>query len=391
MVRPYLALFMFELGLNPFQVGCVKGLEPFVILTCSPGWGSIADKHSIRKSLLIICAIGSAVFLPLQLFSPPVNFSATSEFSLANSSDRLKFTTEDAGDSSIEDEVSFDVRHQLFPAASQLTFWTVASLAFLDNIFIAGFLPLLDALTMELVKLYHDTSYGGQRWPGAFAVVVFSPVVGILTDWYQNSGISLGDFYFLQSRYLPSFALFSLLIFISVIPVIMMKDAPSNQSPPSFSRELLIIFRDLHVILSFVLFIVAGACKGIVGTFLFLFLDELNASKLLMSLSLVVTCLIETPCLIYSGKVINKLGYEAVFCLGLFAYAVRMFCYSILVNPVYVLPIEMLHGICYGLLWPSCTEYANHIAPQGMSSTLQALAHAAKAGVGEYKVYTGIP
>lgn len=383
-IRPYLALFMYELGMNPFQVGCLKSLEPLAILVCSPIWGSIADKYQISKILLVVCVIGSAIFLPLQLFVPPVTLFASIE--CAPNHLNTSFTGADGNRSSEVDDIpsiSSEQNKELFPTISQLTFWMMAVLSFLDDFFVAGFLPLLDAHTMQLVSRYPKATYGGQRWTGAFAVIALSPIIGLLTDWFEVSGITLGDFYFLQSTYLPSFVLFSGLIFISVIPVLKLEDVHSLGSPSSFSRELFLIFRDLHVILSFLVFIVAGACKGIVGAFVFIFLDELDATKLLMSLSLVVTCSIETPFLIYSGRIIDKLGYEAVFCLGLFAYAVRLFCYSILVDPLYVLPIEMLHGVCYGLLWPSCTEYANHIAPEGMSATLQSLTHAAKAGVGE--------
>ncbi|KAJ8037789.1 Major facilitator superfamily domain-containing protein 6-B [Holothuria leucospilota] len=381
---------MVDIGLNPFQVGILKCLEPVTIFTTSPIWGSIADKFNVRKGLLILCALGSALCFPLVILVPPVNLLETDEVENTSMRDmQVRNFSDVYGPSGQYLNVSENPglvnreewKPSIFTQASLITFTLIGILTLIDNIFVAGFLPLLDSSTMELCRRYPGTSYGGQRWLGAFAVVVFSPIAGFLFDWFENSDINLGDTYFLHSKYLPSFVLFTILMLVSVIPVCLMEVLPSKASP-SISRELLVLFKDLHIVLTFVLFIVVGMCKGIVVAFLFIYLEELKASSMLMSLSLVITCLAETPCLIASGKVIEKLGYEVVFASGLFAYIVRLLGYSLLENPWMVLLIEPLHGVCYGLIWPCCTEYANHIAPEGMSSTLQSLAHAAKAGVG---------
>lgn len=389
-IRPYLPVFMVDLGLNAFQVGILKCLEPVTIFTTSPIWGSVADRFMVHKGLLILCALGSALFFPLVILVPPVYLLETDIAENNSIIDTEVRTFPDVYGPSgqyvnVSENQGLANREEwsptIFTQASLITFTLVGVLTLIDNIFVAGFLPLLDSSTMELCRRYPDTSYGGQRWLGAFAVVVFSPIVGFLFDWFQDSGIDLGEMYFLHSKYLPSFVLFTILMLVSVIPVCFM-EVLASKSPPSISRELLDLFKDFHIVLTFVVFIVVGICKGIVVAFLFIFLKELNASSMLMSLSLVITCVAETPCLIISGKVIEKLGYEVVFASGLFAYVVRLLGYSLLENPWLVLLIEPLHGICYGLIWPCCTEYANHIAPEGMSATLQSLAHAAKAGVG---------
>lgn len=395
-MKPYLPVFMYEIGLNTVQIGFLRSLEPVTVFTSSPIWGTVADKFSVHKPLMVLCLVGSAISFPLLLFVPPVpeSNSMTNEYpdevqpevnSNITSADRLdqignlSFIMDDGNVTSQQRIVDTSV----FSQTSLLTFLLVALLTTTDNIFNSGFYCLLDATTVDLCKLYPKQCFGRQRSLGALAVAVVSPLVGIVIDSYQTHDFQV-DLYFLQSVFTPSFILYTVILVIALFPVVQIEIANTTIMPTtSFSHEVITLFSDHHVTMTFLVATVAGVCKGINAAYLFLYLEELNASKFLMSLTLVATCLPETVCLIYSGRLIRFLGYEGVFCLGLVAYILRFLGYTLVANPWMILPLETLHGICYGLLWPNCTEYANHVAPAGMSATLQAIMTALKAGIGE--------
>ncbi|XP_071813412.1 multidrug resistance protein MdtG-like isoform X2 [Apostichopus japonicus] len=376
-VRPYVPVFMFELGMNAFQVGILRCLEPLTSFLTSPVWGSIADRFNVHRILMVFTAVGSSLCIPLMLLVPPVDYFEPIFF---NESDwRNQSRVHHVKENPIQ-----GYHDDIFPWFSLTTFCLMALLMFVNNSFIAGFVPLLDANTIQLCKKYPGNSYGGQRWLGAFAVIIFSPIAGLMVDSYASIQASIGydSLYFLQNHYLLSFTMVTLLGLLSIIPLLKM-EMISKSSPESFSNEVREIFKSPDVMMTFILVLIVGSCKGIVGAFLFIFLRDLGASKLLMGTTLIVTCLTEVPCLVWSKKVIDKFGCPAIFCLGLFAYVIRLLGYSVITEPWQVLPIETLHGICYGLLWANCTEYANRIAPDGMAATLQSIMHATKAGVGE--------
>lgn len=57
--------------------------------------------------------------------------------------------------------------------------------------------------------------------------------------------------------------------------------------------------------------------------------------------------------------------------LVLFAFGVRFILYSFLTNAWWVLPIEILQGITYGMFYPTMTSYANVVSLPGTETTVQ--------------------
>lgn len=70
----------------------------------------------------------------------------------------------------------------------------------------------------------------------------------------------------------------------------------------------------------------------------------------------------------------------------LFGYALRFFLYSILTEPWWILPIETLHGITFGMFYATMTTYAKSISPPGAECTVQGLASAMFEGAGNESV-----
>jgi hypothetical protein len=69
------------------------------------------------------------------------------------------------------------------------------------------------------------------------------------------------------------------------------------------------------------------------------------------------------------------------------AYTVRFIGYSFLTNAWFVLPIELLHGLTFGLMWAAATSYGSIITPPGMSGTIQGLISGVHFGFGNYILY----
>lgn len=59
--------------------------------------------------------------------------------------------------------------------------------------------------------------------------------------------------------------------------------------------------------------------------------------------------------------------------LVLFTFGIRLILYSILSNPWWVLPIEFMQGITFGIFYAAMATYANIVAPSGTAATLQVI------------------
>ncbi|KAJ8037724.1 Major facilitator superfamily domain-containing protein 6 [Holothuria leucospilota] len=352
-IKPYLPIFMYELGMNAAQIGILRAIEPVTNFVASPVWGTVADKFNIHKMLMLACVIGSSICISLFVFVPNVtnldeDRHSTEEFlplmptniGVSGSRENLSFTTVSSQTSQKENNPS-----KLFPRDSLLSFILCALITTTENIFDAGFMPLFDSNTMELCRYYPGNTYGGQRAMGALAVGVISPFVGYLFDAYKYI-IDAFSFSLLGNSWVPFFFMYTVVMLLTLIPVSKLKVVPM-QPPESFSKEVIQLFRDRQIFITFLVVVVCGISYGIAGAFLLLFLEELHASRLLMSLTLVMTCAPETICLMFSGRIIKALTYEGVFCLGLFAYAIRFLGYSTIPEKAtwVVLPVESLHGM----------------------------------------------
>lgn len=70
--------------------------------------------------------------------------------------------------------------------------------------------------------------------------------------------------------------------------------------------------------------------------------------------------------------------------LVLFAFGIRFLLYSLLIDPWWCLPIELLNGLTFGTFYATMTSYASIVAPPGTEATIQGLVGAVFEGVGKY-------
>jgi MFS family permease len=106
----------------------------------------------------------------------------------------------------------------------------------------------------------------------------------------------------------------------------------------------------------------------------FLYLDQLGASKHLMSVSVALTCVAEVPVFHFAGALIERLGLAGASSAVLLAFVVRLAAYSTMsLWPTLwlILAVEPLHGVTFGLAWATGTAFAKAEAPPGLEATMQ--------------------
>jgi MFS family permease len=150
--------------------------------------------------------------------------------------------------------------------------------------------------------------------------------------------------------------------------------------PPGFAsvlRQIACAVRDTPgASLRLLLFLLLGAVMGTIGSFLFLWLDLLGGSELLDGLALAMTCVSEVAIFYFAGEIQARLGVTACLHLVIACYIVRLLYYAALPalgGAWAVLPVQLLHGVTFGLYWAVGNAFARSIAPRGLESTMQGL------------------
>jgi len=74
----------------------------------------------------------------------------------------------------------------------------------------------------------------------------------------------------------------------------------------------------------------------------------------------------------------------AAFSVSFIMFTVRFFLYSIIKDPLWVLPVELLNGISFTLAFVAGISYAAEVAPTGSEGTVQGLFGMAFHGMGNH-------
>lgn len=71
------------------------------------------------------------------------------------------------------------------------------------------------------------------------------------------------------------------------------------------------------------------------------------------------------------------------FSVSFAVFSLRFFLYSVIKDPLWVLPIELSNGVSFALAFVSGISYAAKVAPSGSEGTLQGLFGMAFQGIGK--------
>ncbi|CAM9812625.1 unnamed protein product [Ectocarpus sp. 8 AP-2014] len=136
-----------------------------------------------------------------------------------------------------------------------------------------------------------------------------------------------------------------------------------EQEEHGVASALWIMFSTPQNISFFSAVFLSGMTKGVIDTFLFIWLDELGSSHALLGLAGLAMSFSEVPFFYVSGPLSRKIGPRNVVALSQIGYIVRLVYYSVLSDPWWVLPAELLHGLTFAAMWAATTDYAHGIAP----------------------------
>lgn len=114
-----------------------------------------------------------------------------------------------------------------------------------------------------------------------------------------------------------------------------------------------------------------GICLGIIGTYEFIMLTELNAAVDFMGFCRLVGVLLELPVWYYSISLMDRIGIQNCQTMCLFFCSLRLFWYGIMVTATQALYVEVLHGFSFALPYASITVFIARVAPEETKSTLQ--------------------
>ena len=256
---------------------------------------------------------------------------------------------------------------------STYQFWTFFLLLMISWAGMAVVVSIGDAICFEMLG-DKPQRYGHQRLWGSVGWGSFSIIAGLLIDTFSEGRST--------KNYAVGFYLMAGLILLDMLVSSKLKYSQTKLSA-NILRDVGQMLKSFRVIVFFMWCIVVGLGTAMVWNFLFWHIEDLSAKggcdygaymKTLQGLVMGIQCFGgELPFFFISGKLLKKIGHVHAMSLVLLGFGVRFFLYSLLENPWYVLPIELLNGVTFGVFYATMASYASIVAPSGTEATLQVI------------------
>jgi len=237
----------------------------------------------------------------------------------------------------------------------------VAFYAFLSS----PVIPIVDNSVMMLLGDKRDR-YGLERVWGSVGWGVAAIFAGILI---QRLGLHWAFYGF--------FLLYGLLFFIALrFPI------PEVSIATHFWQGLRQLATNVRWIIFLLVALVEGMNLAIFLNYLFLHLADMGASRTLMSWSLTVATFSEIPFFLAGHKLLRRWTPVQLLAASMLLTAVRALLYVGMTAPWQVLPISLLHGPTFAIMWTAGVAYSTQTAPKGLGTTALAVFSGVTFGLG---------
>lgn len=351
---PYMTLHMKQLGLTMVEMTAVYAILPIIQLLGTPIAGFMADRTGNYKSVLLLSLSTCIVTTLLIQFVVPARKA------------RDPSSTISADEDGSASETLYMV-----------TFWLYLFIRVFHQVAVGLSYVLLDTTTIVLAE-QHNSSYGRQRFWAILATGVFSPICGFVID---HMSYNVDEFGVKINNYDPAFHFFNVLTALTLFKASMI-DVKISSLPTNVWGNVRPLLKSANVWIFLFSVFIMGSCWGFLESFLFIHLQKLDAPNYLLGLTITVGAFVGLPFLYGSEWFVNKIGAVQLLLVALSVYFIRLVGYSLLQDPWWCIPYELMEAFTLHLMWVATVRLAYQISPPGMLATLQAVVGGLNFGVG---------
>lgn len=289
------------------------------------------------------------------------------------------------------------------------TFWYLLASRSLYGVFESAIYPLVSAIAITQLEREHGERghqrFGQERMFGSASWAAISLILGLVLDirtsqiWLVHVGIAFFGVLFLLI----------LFIFVKVnanrsphpsgdLENKRFMSANSNEEHVSDEeqtekaegeREAAVSKQPLSTVAAMSKIVFGGGAStllffnltfwlsvgmSLVENLLFLYLTNgLDSSNFICGVSVLITVIFQFPIFARSPYLLNKYGAPTLAMVGAAAFGIRAIGYAIAPNPWFILFVEPLHGVTYGMFHTASVAYVVERTPKNYEATGQSV------------------
>lgn len=253
------------------------------------------------------------------------------------------------------------------------TFWMFVIFRMVGGIAFSVGISLADAAAYAML-LDRKQDYGKQRLWGTIGWGGLAPLIGYLNELATGGSASI--------NYSPGFYMLAAFTVLDVLSLCFL-DVPRSTRSGQLLKDVRSVLANARALFFTFSVLNMGFLMGFVWSYSLLYLQDLGGSPTLLGANLAVQCFGgEVLVLFFSGWIIKRIGYGNAVSLSIAGFCLRFAVYSFGTDVWAMLPVEVTHGLCFGLFYAAMTSYASTAAPPGTEATMQGILGGTFEGLG---------
>jgi len=305
-ILPLLPLLLDRSGLTLMQIGIIYMVGLIFSVLLQTPWGALADKIG-RRTIIVLTSIASAII------------------------------------------------SGFYPYAS--SFIQFLLLGLLLYTFLAAATTVTPVLAMDIVgPVTVGKRFGMYRISGSLGWITSTAISGLISE-------SLG----IQ----PIFYISAILYLLSAIFIgISVTESSPRGREVSTGISWALLIRDKNFLILLVTIFLVNIPAATFLSFLSLYIGELGGSDTLVGWAFSIAAVTEVPCMVYLGALSDKIGRKPLLVAALFSHPLRLFLYTIVSHPYLILPIQLLHGLTFGVLYVASVAFISDTMSESRGTAL---------------------
>jgi len=262
----------------------------------------------------------------------------------------------------------------LYPYASNFIQFLLLGLLWYASL--AAATTVTPALAMDIAgPMTVGKRFGRYRISGSIGWITSTATSGLFS---QSLGINT-IFYLAVILYLLS----AIFIQISV------KDQPKRKNEADKNGNLHSLIRNKNFVIFLLTIFMANISATTFLSFLSLYVSQLGGSDTVIGWAFSIAAITEVPCMIYLGGLSDKIGRKPLLVAALFSHPLRLFLYTMASRPDLILPIQLLHGLTFGVLYVASVAFVSDITSESRGTAIGLYTTATSAGSAAGSAFAG--
>ncbi|MBM7582915.1 PPP family 3-phenylpropionic acid transporter [Caldicoprobacter guelmensis] len=241
----------------------------------------------------------------------------------------------------------------LYPLSSN--FYYLLFVIAIFTFFQTSIAPISDTITLEYLSATRQ-KFGPIRMAGTIGFAIMSIIAG-----------------FFAQRYIKSIFILNVLImglaFLTALKLPIIQGHQFGKQHVSIIK----LFSDKNLVTLMVLNFLVQATLGFYYTYFPIYFKQLGGSSSLLGWAYFISAISEIPFLLYADKILQKVGTIKALLFSTFIASVRWFLIFIITNAYMFLPLQLLHGLIFIVLYYSMAIYINQEVPKELKTSGQTI------------------